>query len=131
MLAPYINFSFRYRSMTFRVWATAEEARTGLAHFEGRLGILPFTGDGSNRRQNTLAILDITKRHTGFTVDLPDGHEIVVSATLTSDGPATPAWALGEAIGRLADTKQLVDMIGSLQSTRRLRDAPHQSFNAP
>ncbi len=131
MLEPFINFSFRYRSMAFRVWATAEEARTGFAFFEGRLGVLPFTGDGSNRRQNTLAVLDLAKRLTDFTVDLPDGYEIVVSAKLKSDGPVTPAWALGEAISRLADTKQLVDMIGSLQPARRLRDAPHHSSNAP
>lgn len=117
--------------MTFRVWATAEEAQTGLAFFEGRLGVLPFTGDGSNRRRNTLAVLDMAQRLTDLTVDLPDGYEIIVSAKLRSDGPATPAWALGEAISRLADTKPLVDMIGSLQPTRRLRDAPHLSPNAP
>jgi len=131
MLEPVINFSFRYRTMAFRVWATAEEAQTGLAFFEGRLGVLPFTGDGSNRRQNTLAVLDMAKRFTDFSVDLPDGYEIVVSAELRSDGPATPAWALGEAIGRLAATKQLVDMVGSLQPVRRPHDVPHQSSNAP
>ncbi len=131
MVEPLINFSFRYRSMAFRVWATAEEARTGLAFFEGRLGVLPFTGDGSNRRQNTLAVLDMAKRFTDLTVHLPDGYEIVVSAALRSDGPATPAWALGEAISRLAGTKQLVDMVGSLQPARRLRDVPHPPSNAP
>jgi len=117
--------------MAFRVWASAEQAQTGLAFFEGRLGVLPFTGDGSNRRRNTLAVLDMAKRFTDFTVDLPDGYEIVVSAELKSHGPATPAWALGEAISRLAGTKRLVDMVGSLQPIRRHRDAPHQSSNAP
>ncbi len=117
--------------MAFRVWASAEEAQTGLAFLEGRLGVLPFTGDGSNRRQSTLAVLDLAKRFKGFTVNLPDGHEIVVSAELKSDGPATPAWALGEAISRLADTKRLVDMVESLQPSRRLRDTQHQSANAP
>lgn len=131
MLEQFINFSFRYRTMAFRVWASTEQAQTGLAFFEGRLGVLPFTGDGSNRRQNTLAVLDMAKRFTDFTVDLPDGYEIVVSAELMSDGPATPAWALGEAIGRLADTKRLVDMVGSLQPSRHLRDAQQQSSNAP
>lgn len=117
--------------MAFRVWASMEQAQTGLAFLEGRLGVLPFTGDGSNRRQTTLAVLDLAKRFTDFTVDLPDGYEIVVSAELTSAGPATPAWALGEAISRLADTKRLVDMVGSLQPSRHLRDTQHQSSNAP
>lgn len=131
MLEPFINFSFRYRTMAFRVWASAEQAQTGIAIFEGRLGILPFTGDGSNRRRNTLAVLEMAKRHTDFTVELPDGNEIVVSAEMQSNGPATPAWALGEAISRLADTKRLVDMVGNLQPTRHLRDDPRQSSSAP
>ncbi len=131
MLTPFINFSFQYRSMAFRVWANAEQAQTGLAFLEGRLGVLPYTGDGSNRRQQTLAILDLAKRFKGFTVALPDGHEIILSAELKTDGPATPAWALGEAISRLADTKRMVDMIESLQPHRHLRDARQQSTIAP
>lgn len=117
--------------MAFRVWASTEQAQTGSAFLEGRLGVLPFTGDGSNRRQNTLAVLDLAKRFKGFAVDLTVGHEIVVSAELQADGPATPAWALGEAISRLADTKRLVDMVESLQPVRHLRDAQHQAPSAP
>lgn len=117
--------------MAFRVWASAEDAQAGLAFLEGRLGVLPFTGDGSNWRQNTLAVLDIAKRFKGFTVNLPKGREIVVSTELKSEGPATPAWALGEAISRLARTKSLVDMVESLQPSRHLRNVQHQSANAP
>jgi hypothetical protein len=117
--------------MAFRVWASAEQAHTGFAFLEGRLGILPFTGDGSNRRRNTLAVLDLAKQLTGVTVDLRDGYEIVVSAELRSDGPVTPAWALSEAISRLAGAKRLIDMVESLQAHRHIGDARTQSSNAP
>ena len=111
---PHAIFQFTYRSIPFRVLFDANDAST-TSILKGELGTVPFTGDGEDRRSNTLAVIDATRRIPGYQVKVRPNHTIGLSVRLPDTDETTPDAILAAAIEKLAGAKKLLDLMLSFQ----------------
>lgn len=107
-------FRFTYRSMPFRVLHhSSETSNEGI--LEGELGVIPFTGDGDERRSNTLAVLEATRHMPGCRVRIRLDHSINLTVKLPPAEHASADRLLADAIETLAGVKKLLDLLQSFQ----------------
>lgn len=110
-------FRFTYRSIPFRVLLDPDDAsRNGI--LEGDLGVMPFTGDGEERRSNTLAAIEAARRIPGYRVRIRPDHTISVSVKLPPADAVSVDTILASAIEKLAGAKKLLDLMQSFQPPR-------------
>lgn len=109
-------FCFTYRSMPFRVLHhTNDSSLEGI--LEGDLGLIPFTGDGDERRSNTLAVLEATRHMPGYRVRVRPDLSINLTVKLPPAEHASADKLLADAIESLAGVKKLLDLLQSFQPT--------------
>lgn len=112
-------FQFKYRSIPFRVLLDADdETRSGI--LEADLGMIPFTGDGEDRRSNTLAVINAARRIPGYQIQVRPNHTVGLSVPLPGIADPTADTILAAAIETLAGAKKLLDLMLSFQP-RHLR----------
>ena len=111
---PHAIFEFTYRSIPFRVLVDPENG-TDDGILQAELGVVPFTGDGENRRSNTLAVIDAARRIPGYDVKIHTNHTIGLSVTLPKAAAGSAESILAAAIESLAGAKNLLDLVLSFQ----------------
>lgn len=107
-------FRFSYCSIPFRVLIDPDDASAEVV-LEGDLGLVPFTGDGEERRSNTLATIEAARRILGYRVQVHADHSISLSVKLPPAESASADMILAGAIENLAGAKKLLDLLQSFQ----------------
>jgi hypothetical protein len=111
---PHVIFEFTYHSIPFRVLVDPERgSEDGVLQAE--LGVVPFTGDGENRRSNTLAVIDAARRIPGYDVNVRPNHTIGLSMTLPKAADRSVEGILAAALESLTGAKALLDLMISFQ----------------
>ena len=108
--SDHVEFQFVYDGFPFVARATAG-SRGSEIQIRTALGYLPYTAEGSGRRQGALNVLKAAKKVFGNRVRLQSDMKLVLEDLRSMDGPLTPTNLLTEMVILIVKAKPYLDAL--------------------
>lgn len=104
------EFSFEYLGLLFAVKASSEGQKTHMK-VHAHLGNMPYSVEGSARRNNALQILDVASLHLGGRVIVTPRKRILLIEDYVFNEPLTPVLMLTKTTTLLIQAKPFLEIM--------------------